>query len=233
MTYKTPKIDSSQKIYVYRESENNEYTSYIKRVDEHALYIYAPFCWQSRNKLKTLRLKKGEKINVHLPAPGQLMKFTSTVLSTADTRSTLIGISFPEHLDEIEMRKYNRLSKVLKTQYALIPDPGEDYEFKKAESINISAGGMKLLVPELIKPGSQMVLQFILPMENKYSKFRLLSRVKRSNRVPQNTAGEIFHIGVEFVNIRKEELDIIVNYTNTRKFMSNLISMLTQKAGEE
>lgn len=232
MTCKMPKMDRSHKIYVYRAGEKKKYTSYIKKADEHTLYIYTPFHWQSRNNLTTLRLRAGEKITVHLPTPDQLIRFTSTVLPTADTHSPLIGIAFPEYLDALEMRKYNRLSKMLKTQYALIPGPGEEYTFKKAESVNISAGGMKLLAPEYIEPESQLVLQFILPMENHYSKFRLLSRVKRSDRAPQKDNTDLFHIGVEFVNITKNERDIILNYTTNQKFINNLVSMLTVKATE-
>lgn len=233
MPYKMPEFDKSQKIYVYRESENIKYASYIKKTDGHALYIYTPFQWQSKNKLKTLRLKEGEKINVHLPLSGQLMKFSSTVLSGANHNCALTAISFPEHMDEMEMRKYIRLSKVLKIQYALVPGPDEEYEFKKAESINISAGGMKLLVPEFIEQGKQVILQFILPMENNYSKLRMLSRVKRSDRTHKNDAGNIFYIGVEFIGIKKNDLDIIKKYTAAQKYMSNLVLMLAQKAKED
>ncbi len=223
------KLNKSQKIYVFNEDEKTKYTSYIKKADGNALYIYTPFNWQSRNKLKTLRLKEGDRISVQLPASEQLLHFTSSVLSGTTTHCALVKISLPEHLDEIEMRKFSRLNKLLKIQYSRLPGPGENYVFKMAETLNLSAGGMKLKVPESIEPGTQLILQFILPMENNYSKFRVLALVRRSDRVHNSGEPAMFHLGVEFSNIRKSELDIILNFTNTKKYLNNLITMLTQK----
>jgi c-di-GMP-binding flagellar brake protein YcgR len=142
-------------------------------------------------------------------------------------------MSFHKHPDKVEMRKYHRLSKVLKTQYALVPKPGDNYDLKKAESINISAGGMKLLVAEYIEPGRQLVLQFILTIESNYRKLHLLSTVRRSDKAPEKGLEQMFYVVVEFENIRKNDLDIILKYTKTQKLKGKLLSMLTQGTGDE
>jgi c-di-GMP-binding flagellar brake protein YcgR len=109
------------------------------------------------------------------------------------------------------MRRFVRVNKVLRVQYTVLPAQGREGELvhKTAELLNISAGGMSLAVPEFIGQGKQLVLQFILSMDDKYSSFKEVSRVTRT--VPSEEI-DMFHIGVEFSNIQKKNASLISSY---------------------
>lgn len=111
-----------------------------------------------------------------------------------------------------EKRRFMRADKILRVQYALLPGPEERPGFKKAEALNISAGGMKLAVPEYIEQGRELILQFILPVHNNYRKFKVLSVTTRTVSVEKAETADTFHVGVKFINIRKSELDVINKY---------------------
>lgn len=111
----------------------------------------------------------------------------------------------------VEMRKYIRVKKVLRVQYAVLSSLGEEPDYKTAEALNISAGGMKLAVPEFIGQGKQLILQFVLSLDNKYSRFKEISVVTRIDPTssPDN---DMFFIGVEFTNTTKNKFEFISRY---------------------
>ena len=95
-------------------------------------------------------------------------------------------------------------------QYALQPETGADPLFKRAGATNISAGGMELEVEEYAGQGSRVILQFILPVYNSYRKLNVLSVVTRT--VPPAPGVEKYLVGVEFVDIKKTDHDIIIRH---------------------
>ncbi|MCL6476978.1 MAG: PilZ domain-containing protein [Peptococcaceae bacterium] len=111
-----------------------------------------------------------------------------------------------------ERRRYIRTDKTFGVQYALLPAQEVKPGFKKAEALNISAGGMKLAVQEYIEQDRELILQFILPVYNNYRKFKVLSVTTRAVSVEKAEAAGTFHIGVKFIKIRKGELDAINKY---------------------
>lgn len=114
-----------------------------------------------------------------------------------------------ESVDRVEKRRFVRVKKVLRVQYAVLSAAvNRDAVYKTAGSLNISAEGMNLEVPEYIGEGEQLMLHFILPIDNKYTSFKELSRVTRVIAAEKN----MFHIGVEFTNIQKKNSNLISRY---------------------
>lgn len=113
---------------------------------------------------------------------------------------------------KIENRRYIRTDKLLRVQYALLPEAGEQPAMREAEALNISAGGMKLAVPEHIERDTEIILQFILPSGNNYRRMKVLSIITRTESVSSTGIPDLFHVGVKFTNIRKSDLDTIQKY---------------------
>lgn len=107
------------------------------------------------------------------------------------------------------MRNFARVDKMLRVQYMVLPAQEGKPVYKTAQLLNISAGGMKLAVSEFIGQGKHLVLKFILSTDNKYSSFNEVSRVIRTISSEEK---DKYHIGVEFLNIKKKNLNFISRY---------------------
>ncbi|MFZ5597420.1 MAG: flagellar brake protein [Bacillota bacterium] len=202
------KADMRPKIYVYRENSEEKYISYINRIEKNKIYINTPFRWHS---VETIRLRSGDRIRVSLPTREHLYEFKSRVVEVDDLNKN-IGISFPGQLSSADVRNFVRVNKIMTVQYALLPESGEKLTFRQADTLNISAGGMKLAMPEHMKRGKPLVLQFILPVNNKYVKIKVLSTVTRSVPVASSETANMFHVGVKFDSLKKSDHEFIYQY---------------------
>lgn len=201
-------IEPEQKIFLYHEGAMTRYVSFIRVIEKSAIFVDVPEKREDGPDSERLILSVGDSIWVQLPVPGHLYQFTGSVLQPG-SHPDLLGISVPDRVDRVEMRKFVRVKKTLRVQYAVLPANGGEPVYKSAESINISAGGMQLAVSEYIGQGEQLVLQFIISQDNKYSSFKEMSRVTRV--IPAGDKDK-FHIGVEFLNIKKNKLYFISRY---------------------
>lgn len=195
----------SQKIYVLREGIMDKCVSSIENFNQNKIYISIPYCQQV-----PLVLHRGDRIKIQLPTQEHLLEFESTVLSLAQDNITMIAIAYPDEINRVQLRKYVRLDTLLDFQYALVPEQGKEPVFKKCQALNISAGGIKLAVKEFIEQGSKIMVKFILPIRNKDISFNQLCTVRRSTVIDQRQ--NLFHLGVEFVDIGRRESDLIFQF---------------------
>lgn len=206
-----PQLQPNQKVYVFDDEAATRYVSYIKAFDSHLVYLTVPL----NNALpvpshKKLSLKEGSVIKIQLPVSGQLYQFTGNVSGTSQSSERgYVVVSAPQNIERVEMRRYMRVKKVLRLKYATLSSLGEGPDYKSAEALDISAGGMKLAVSEFIEQGRQLVLQFVLSLDNKYSRFEEISVVTRSVKPPGE---DTFYVGVEFKNIKKNKSEFISRY---------------------
>lgn len=196
-----------QKIYVLQEGKKDKYVSSIENFNENKIYISIPYCQQV-----PLVLHRGEQFKIQMPTPENILQFKSTVLSMAQDNIPLIAISYPDKVERIQLRKFVRLDILMNAQYAVLPEQGNEPEFKSARALNISAGGIKLAVNELIKQGTQVIVQFNLNIKNKDVSFSQLCTVRRTTLVDYVKKPELFHIGLEFNNIGRRDSDLIVQF---------------------
>lgn len=200
-------IEPGQKLFLYLEGDMTRYVSYVREVKNKVIFFDPPEKREAGPESDMLSLSDGASVRVQLPVLGHLYQFGGSVLQPGST--DLPAISVPDRVDRVEMRRFVRVKKMLRVQYAVLSPNGEEPLYKYAESINISAGGMQLYVSEYIGQGEQLVLQFIISQDNKYSRFKEMSRV---SRVIQAGGKDRFYIGVEFLNIKKNKLDFISKY---------------------
>lgn len=132
-----------------------------------------------------------------------------------------------------EKRKFIRADKMLGIQYGIASGQGGEILFKKAETLNISAGGMKLAVPEYIAEGQEVVLQFILPAQNNYRQLRVLSVITRAGSLEKAETPCTFYVGVKFLNIREKELETINRFVTRSLLSKTIISEEKALAGKK
>lgn len=205
-------LQPGQKILVSGPNTEVKFISYIRDTGSGEIRIDIPACRHSVVNQDPFVLNAGDMVRVQMSVEDHLYEFISRVLAPGSGGSRHIVLAFPGHIKKIDKRRYIRTDKLLMVQYALLPNPGEEPALKKAEALNISAGGMKLAVPEFIEKGTEIILQFILPAGNNYRKMKAVSIITRTESVSSSALPHIYHVGVKFANIRKSDLDTIQKY---------------------
>ena len=119
-----------------------------------------------------------------------------------------------------ERRKYVRVDLCTQVKFEILPM----HSPLKAESKNISAGGLCLLVDREIPPGTILHLKFYLPDEEK-TYVESLGRV-----VWQKKESEGYLTGIEFKNINPHlELKVNMFVLNFLKEMENYLKSSSQE----
>lgn len=195
-----------ERIYEYKKNSFLEYISSVTRIDRGEILIDNPFREILFGEPQKTPAKAGEREVDENLAGDQDRKSFGKGLSGRDGDDEA-GYAVPVPLKEPDKRRFVRVKRLLRIQYALQPETGVDPLFKRAGATNISAGGMELEVEEYAGQGSRVILQFILPVDNSYRKLNVLSVVTRT--VPPTPGVETYLMGVEFVDIKKTDHDTI------------------------
>jgi len=196
-----------ERIYDYKRNSSLEYISSVTRVDRGEILIDNPFREIYSAQRKKTPPKAGEREADETQARAQKPFGRGLFGRDGDEEARAL---VPGPVKEPDKRRFVRVKRLLRIQYALQPETGAEPLFKRAGATNISAGGMELEVEEYTGQGSRVILQFILPVDNSYRKLNVLSVVTRT--VPPAPGIEKYLVGVEFVDIKKTDHDIIVRH---------------------
>jgi c-di-GMP-binding flagellar brake protein YcgR len=107
----------------------------------------------------------------------------------------------------VEKRKYPRISFNVDVQYEVISKSNK--KNKKDHSKNLSASGICIIALEELNIGAQLQLQFSSPNNNKI--ITALGEVIWTKPYYVDT-NKAYDVGVEFVNIAKDDKDEIDQY---------------------
>ena len=133
-----------------------------------------------------------------------MKKHLETALPT-DIPLKKIGAS----ADGVENRRFKRVALKIKVAYKLASTGGlpVHYEGKIAESLNISAGGMLLAVPEALD--AERLLDVVFEIPGGHWPIKRLARVVRSAALPKSG---LFETGIMFLAMTAEEREEIQRY---------------------
>lgn len=201
-------IQPGTKIYVCGKYSSLRYVSRVEDIYQGVVFIDIPFLALAGSR-ELMQLNKGDSLVVFIPGRQGLYRFNSLVLIPPEGSGGRAGISFPDQVSKTEMRSYARVDKRLKVQFSLMPLGEDPPDLKKAEAVNISAGGMRLSLPQFIEPGSEIKLQFVLPAGGSYS------RIKVSSQVAWTMLSETEQAvvaGVKFYSINRRQQEVIQQY---------------------
>jgi c-di-GMP-binding flagellar brake protein YcgR len=200
----------NQKIYVIKPDNKETYISAIEKIDEEReITIALPL-----SKSSSLHVRIGELLTVRLPSEAHCVEFTTPVKQIKIDNVPVYVLQYPEKIKRVQLRKHVRVNMLMNIQFKMMDgSAGED--FKKAVALDISAGGMKIAVPDQIREGESLLVAFDLPVKTGVHSFELETRVMRSS-IPDKGTGNIFHLGLLFTDITNFQRDIIFNYIFNR-----------------
>lgn len=198
-------VKVNQKIKVSRLYAEDWYDSIIQDVDgKKVIHIGLPY--QNSNPLI---LHRGDPVKINIAARNEKIEFNSTVLGNHIDRIPLFALSFPESYARVQQRRFVRLPIMMDIYYAEKTEGREKPEFLRSYTLDISGGGVKMLVIKIYPKETNLLLKFNLPEGDKTEEFTVLGRVVRSRKVDHSFAS---YAAIEFSNITKNQQDRLVRF---------------------
>lgn len=216
----------AQKIQITRDG-STWYDSSIQDIRGSDIYIAIPYM-----KEHPLVLSRGVQVQVRFLMDDCSYLFETRVIGEVTSNIKMIRLDYPGEFKRVQQRMHVRLAVVLDVEYAapereqgaggracggkgkhpVLPANKRNKKpsFTKSTAVDISGGGMKLVVRENIKEGSRLLLRFVLPLKSKPEQLQLEALVTRCIKADPDR--EVYNLGLRFENQTFHQEDIIVRY---------------------
>ncbi len=199
-------LKPQQKIYVIKQNSETQYISYIESVDSDVITIALPLSYSS-----SLHANKGDLLTVRLPSDTHSIEFMARVIGLKIDNVPMYVLEYPKEIKRVQLRQHVRLSMLMDIENSVAPEKGKNLQYRKGMMLNISAGGMKLSVPEDIPEGSPLMVKFSLIIRGIEHSFELEAKVVRSQTV-EIQKKKHFHLGLCFITVTNMQKDLIYQF---------------------
>lgn len=209
-------VRQSQRIAVTRdENDAREFVSSIEDIGPKGICITIPL----HNQV-AMEIRRGESIYLKVPMFSFVMEFYSRVTSFRADNIPLLVIEYPAEYKRVQRRNSVRLKILMDIQIAALPEnPGEEPVFTGATALDISAGGLEILVPAPYEKDTVLLAKFDLPVDKKtVHNFLLKSKVRRVIPVTHRK----YKLGLQFLELTRSDTDKIFQYIFKKSAEKNL-----------
>jgi len=198
------KTNQLVEVAIINHQEPTLYKTRVEGITKDQIYIGIPIVNGA-----LLPVYQGEKVQVSYQVKKEYNQvitysFTSLVHSREKSPVPVMVLGLPDKVHKAQRRNYLRIPVELLCNWR-IP---EDDTFHKGIVIDLSGGGCLLKTQQELSEGSKIQLELTLPdkptLVLNAQAVRVLNRDDKSNIV--------YHIGLEFENIRENHRDVIVKY---------------------
>ncbi len=198
-------IQINQKIQVgLLSSKENSYVSNIQDIKDGELTISIP-----TKGANPLALNNGDLIKVSFISDSSRYEFKTKVIGWRYDNIPMYALAMPEICKRVQLRKFVRIPTILEVMYAEVTDEGEYGEFIKSTSLDLSGGGIRLMLKKDFSPGARLLLKIYIPMKNGLECLEIMGVVVRT--LPGEHLKSI-NAAVKFINISRRQQDLIVRY---------------------
>jgi c-di-GMP-binding flagellar brake protein YcgR len=199
-------IQINQKIQVdLLSSKENSYVSNIQDIKDRELIISIP-----TKGINPLALKNGDLIKVSFISDSTRYEFKTKVIGWRYDNIPMYALALPEFCKRIQLRKFVRIPTILEVMYAEVTDEGKCGEFVKSTSLDLSGGGIRLMLKKDLPADARLLLKINIPMKNGLECLELMGVVVRT--LPDEHL-KLFNAAVKFIDISRRQQDLIVRYT--------------------
>lgn len=115
---------------------------------------------------------KGDRIEILYYTKRDILKFTTNVLGGGDERVPVLVIEKPDKVIRVQRRNFVRIAHIMDLRYGILQDikDNENYknlqnkevEFFECFSIDLSAGGIRIVTKEKLKIGDTLIVMLTL-----------------------------------------------------------------------
>lgn len=206
-----PGLEVRKKIMITRKGEKQWYLSVIQDIKDGELFIELP-----RQRERALVFHPGEEVEVRVTGENACYVFTTKVLGKTHDQIPLFRLAPPGSLQRIQQRKFVRFPVVLDVFYTQLPEEKKRRSrYQKGTSVDLSGGGIRLVVSEPVKEGTLLQLRFSLPLKKGIKEIKTEGKVVRSWKSEKDGVAR-HEIAVEFTGIGRTQQDYIVNFIFSR-----------------
>lgn len=174
--------------------------SRVEGMDENHLYISVPMY-----RGEIIPLRTGQSVKIYLNEKEMTYAFTTPILGRRWQNIPLLVIQKPEAFIKIQRRNYMRLPVKLDLYFRIT---GDESDFKKGETIDISGGGVLFVTEENVEERQILEVELYLPNRKPFfcraKVIRLLEKAKKK--------GDKNKVAVEYYEMTEGKRDKIINY---------------------
>ncbi len=180
------------------------YDSTIQDVNEKNFFIDIPY----QDNLP-LVLQRGDQVRANLALENERLEFITTVVGFKLDNIPLFILSLPKNYNRIQNRKFYRLPIMIEIFYAELEEGSQQQEFHRSYTLDISGGGVRILVSKAYAKGTCLVIKIPLPCGDIVDEICVLGRVIRSGKIESSPAS---YAAIEFTDITRSQQDKIVKF---------------------
>lgn len=141
-----------------REEEPGVSSSIIEEVKDDMVYVLAPML-----RLRAVSVPLGARVRVGLRLEAGYYTFTTEVWEQVYHPQALLGLRLPDEMERRDQRAYYRLPLTIQPEAAAVVDAeGQRIREVRATVVNLSGGGLEMVVPEPLRAGDQVSMQLRL-----------------------------------------------------------------------
>ncbi len=204
------KIKLNLPVKLSRNSENNYYASLVQDIGEDYFTIMVPY-----KEGRPLILSPGEKVLGRFVQEKTSFFFDTFVLGKHREKNLLFYVlALPEKIEEVQQRMYVRFPIIMDVWQAEIPLKEEKPAYIKTKTLDLSAGGMKIIRERSCQVGTIIMVKFTLPFPSKNKNNNSFEIETRARVVYCEKAerGSVYHLGIEFLDLRERQRDKIFKF---------------------
>lgn len=198
-------IKINQNIQVaYDDDQNDWYASNVQDVRESDFCISVPI-----KGIRVLLLHRGEPVKVTFVAEMERYEFVTRVRGRRQDNIPLFVLDKPQVYVRVQLREFVRVNVMLDIFYAFVTAADEEPVYIRTHSLDLSGGGVRFLVNNILPAGTLLKINFTLPFDSETEKFALNGIVVRSWSEGYD---KLCQAAARFVNISRKQVDLISRY---------------------
>ncbi len=201
-------INQEVEIEVKRGPYKGNYQSRIADIDEEKIDILTPY-----KDGGLVPFRQGLEITVFFAGDSAAYKFSAEITNRKKEPVPTIEVGRPEEDDlvKIQRRRHFRLEVRKKVWYRRVDEiwEPEDEDFKESHTLDISAGGIKMLLPEESEIDEGQLLEIKLDIEA-IEGVPIISEVV--NNYKMNDMPDKKAIGIKFLDINNRTRDSLMGW---------------------
>lgn len=177
------------------------YTSKVAEIEKDKFKVYAPLF-----KGGIVPLNIDQELEVFFTGNAAAYKFFAKIIDRQKEPIAMLTLKEISNCERIQRREHFRIEARKKVKFRILDDikKGSDKELKKAVTIDISGGGIKIITEESIKSNTLMELYIDIPeIEDIPIHGRAVSDCESIGN---------YVVGVEFINLSKQYQEKIISW---------------------
>jgi len=200
-------LSTNSKMDLQINGEGVYYRSSVHEINSEYIAVHIPSHFGTN-----VSLMPGDSVKGRIYADDAQYVFNSTVLGQKLERVVLYLLAVPSKLKRIQLRDYVRVQTILPITYYLVKEEDQSVqdEAKETFSVDLSGGGVNLLVNEPVPVNALLNLQFsVKDHRNNDVTINAIARVKRKDPVRDSKKNSL---GLSFESISEKDRDILIGF---------------------